>query len=223
MEPTKKSSQSRTQLFIRNLFKMDEQYDSKKVISRIEKNLLYANLISSSFQDILDGKLDKKRRRIQLMFALLLLGMLIRFWISCYLYTRDKETMKYYQYWIIDYMETLGLIGRCLNAIYGCNFITMTINRFFFRSWESSGKLEFLTEMLSLKSGQRRKNKSDGLTDDERNKFISLTHKKLIFLNISLMSTVLPCDFFTQSAVESLFIRFHVQFLSQSVPWFLSG
>ena len=176
---------------------MDEQYNSEKVISRIEKHLLYAKLISSSFQDILDGKLNKKRRRIQLMFAFLLLGMLMRFWISCYLYTRDHETVKDYKYWIVDYMDTLGLVGRCLNAIYGCNFITMTINRFFFRSWESSGKLEFLTEMLSLKSGQRRKNKGvDGLTDDERNKFISLTHKKLMFLNIALMSMVLPCDIF---------------------------
>jgi hypothetical protein len=164
-------------------------------------------LITGSFQDIVDGKLNKRRRRFQILVNLLFVFMLPRFCFACSLYAiKDESTRKYYQYMIVDYMETLGLVGRSFNAIYAVNLFPLVIDKLFFRSHEASGKLEFLTEMLSLKRNRKwKKRGSEGLTESEKRTFLSQMHKKLMILKFMISGCVIPIHFF-QTLGLSLFL-----------------
>jgi hypothetical protein len=98
---------------------------------------------------------------------------------------------------IVDYMETLGLVGRSFNAIYAINLFPLVIDKLFFRSHEASGKLEFLTEMLSLKgSNQGHRSRKDGFTVSEERKFLSLMHKKLMAVKFITMNCAMCIHFF---------------------------
>ena len=187
----------RESTFLGDFFKMHEQYDSEKVISKYEKVLQQAYLTCGSFQDILDGNLNKNRRRIQMFIIIFFCVLLPRYWFTCFLYGRSEETMKYYQYMIVDYMEQLGLVGRSLNAIYACNLLPLCIDKVMIRSYETHGRLEFLTEMNSLRiKGKWSRRGPDGFDETEKRKFSSLLHKKLIVLQLFIQAAILPIHIF---------------------------
>ena len=180
--------------FLWNLFRMNEQHDPEKVVSRYERAIQATWLTSGSFQDILDGNLNKKRRLFNLLVAIMFSYMLPRYCLACCLYAmKDDSKRKLYQYIMVDYMETLGLVGRSLNGIYAVNLFPLVIDKFFFRSHEVSKNLEFLTEMLSLKDkGSWNGKGADGFTETEKRNFLSLMHKKLMVLKFSIQSCSMP-------------------------------
>lgn len=201
--------------FFSRLFKMDEQYDGDKVISRYERSLQSAMLTTSLFHDINQRNLDKKNRKEQFVVIVIFILFVPRYFFVNSLYSRDRETQEYFQYVILDYMETLGLLGRCLNVIYFCCLFPIIVDKLFFRYWESMGQLHFVTEMESLK----REGKGDIISEHYLSPlakycFLSLMHKKLIALKHGRaivcfaihIFQVMGCILFISRVSESAFV-----------------
>ena len=132
-----------------DLFSEQFQVGTSRVIEDYDKFLRQAFITTTSFQDILSGKLNRRNRFWQLIF--LIHGMIYtlpRYLILCYLYTRDQPTRLHYQYLLADYGEELGLWGRTFNVCYVVFGIVLPMNQLLIRKYESSGSLEYLTDWL---------------------------------------------------------------------------
>ena len=129
---------------------MDEE--TSKVLNVLQETLQKLHIITSPFHSILDGKLNPGRRFVQLLFILLSAFYVIpRNSFIGYLYLVPDETRKYYQYWIGDYLESMGTIGRTMNMGHLVFAVAILCDKVMLRYFESSGKLEFLTDLLTLK------------------------------------------------------------------------
>ena len=121
LEPMKRNF---LRTFLYKLFKLDEDTDSTKVIQSFEQVLQDAYIISStSLHNVLVGKLDRKRRMIQLVMHFFNWILIPRYFSICILYLVNEETRKFYLYYLLDYMETLEILGRTMNAIYATAMI----------------------------------------------------------------------------------------------------
>ena len=107
---------------------------------------------TSSLQNIIDGKLDKKRRIQQLLLFLPMLYTIPRYVFICSLYLRDRETRLYWQYYLADYMEQLGVLGRLLNVFYVLFTVAAISDKMLLRKAEATSSLQFLTDLLNLAS-----------------------------------------------------------------------
>ena len=197
------------QSLVDRLFKMHQQYDAAKIIAKYEEVLQKSYIITSSFQDIINRKLNRKQRRIQLVIHLSVAMITIRYIFFCFLYTTDKRTMNYYQYWLQDYWEALGLLGRSLNGVFATAYLPVVFNIFYLRFCEVSGSLEFLTEMLSFKSKFKVHNKNlERFKTTEEGKFCSLFHIKLLAWEFGYLIIGGTCIFL--QVVGCLFFLFKV-------------
>ena len=197
-----------------NVLDQLEKFEAVRVISRYEEALRTSFMITSTFQDIVNGNLDKKRQFKQLLIHFLILVVTVRYLFFCSLYITSEETREYYQYWFQDYWETLGILGRTLNASFATAILPVVINMFYLRHWESCGKLEFLTEPLSFpiqdKSINQRFDKESQL------KFLSLLNLKLIIWKFGYKAISNACHFlqifgcavFLYKKADTIFIGF---------------
>jgi hypothetical protein len=184
----------KTQGLFANLFKLRQQYDGEKVIKRYEESLKSSWLISSSFDQIVSGNLDQKRKTRQLVIVLAFVVMLPRYFFCIFLYLQPDNIRENYQYVLVDFMETLGLVGRSLNAIYCMSLFPVVIDKVIIRCWESSGTLDYITDMNSLKT--KGKKSVDNLSNTERYQFLSMMHKKLFVLKYGVPMVTFPIHIF---------------------------
>ena len=205
------------QSWVDRLFKMHQQYDASKIIAKYEEVLQKSYIITSSFQDIINKKVNKKQRRIQLVIHLSVAIITIRYIFFCFLYTTDKRTMNFYQYWFQDYWEALGLLGRSLNLVFATAYLPLVFNIFYLRFCEVSGGLEFLTEMQSLKSKFKVDKKNlEGFKITEKGKFLSLFYIKLLVWEFGypiiggtcIFLQVVGCTFFLWKVSDRPLISF---------------
>ena len=134
-----------------------DKMDNFDVIDEYEHHLQRALVTTSTFADIVKGSLDPKGRRNQLIVTLWLAVYLIPVYFGCYcsLYFMSEETRLYYQFWFADYFEQLGLFGRLMNFAYPIYCVAVVVDKIVLRKNESTGNLEFLTDMKSLKRDKK--------------------------------------------------------------------
>ena len=177
---------------VKNVLETNKQCDGQEILLKYEKCLRDSYFISGSLQEVLDGKINRNLETKNLVVTCLYLLMLPRYWFCCYLYTRDKETMKYYQYWMVDYLETLGLTGRMINLILATKFIPLNIHKLLFHGWKSEKKLAFLTGMLSISAPNHHK-----LIDEKRKQqFLFLMNKKVVGMKVIAWIAIIVANFF---------------------------
>ena len=126
--------------------------DAEKIIGEYETILLKSDIVTSSFQCILDKNLNWKQRRIQLIcFTIYFVYIFPRHTIFSLLYVAEEDVRNYYQYWLGDYLSQLGMYGRSLVLVYLVYVVGITSDKILLRRFESSGSMAFLTDMLALK------------------------------------------------------------------------
>ena len=171
--------------------------DVNQVVHEYNAFLQHGLVTTSSFQDILDGKLNRRRRALQLTFMLFLcLYFIPRYCLVSLLYFLDEKTRIHYQYILADYNEELGIIGRIFNV--GCIMfgITMILNDIVIRKFEGQGSVEFLTDWLKRIPKKPRIEGADETTDpgdlDNKSKhqLISGLLSKLTFARIMARNVV---------------------------------
>ena len=216
----------RKRSFLLQVFGIQDKPDAATVISIYEHYLEKSFMITSSFRDIIKRNENRKRRRYQLVINWLLFLVTARYILFCCLYSTTSEVRTKYQSLLMDYWESLGLLGRCLNGVFATTYLPVMLDNFYLRFFQSSGKLEFLTEMESLKIRTKRNNRGvDGLRANEKEAYIFLFHLKLVafrfilktFLFAAHLLQVVGCVVFiwkkSDSITTSLFAVIMCSFL----------
>ena len=112
--------------------------DVNRVVQEYDAFLQYPLVTTSSFQDILDGKLNRRRRALQLTMMLhYWLYLIPRYCFVSLLYFADEKTRMYYQYILADYAEEMGMLGRTLNICYVVYSIGIFLNVIVIRKFEA--------------------------------------------------------------------------------------
>ena len=131
------------------LLKEKFRLDTSRVVQDYDDFLRRTLLTTTSFQDTLSGRLNRKYRFWQLIFVIhYIVYVWPRYLTLCYLYTRDEPTRLHYQYLMADYAEELGLWGRTFNVCYVIFGTEVALNLLVMRKYESSTSLEYLTDWL---------------------------------------------------------------------------
>ena len=164
--------------------------DVNQVVQQYDAFLQYALVTTSSFQDILDGKLNRRKRALQLTLMLYYcLYIIPRYSFVHLLHFQDDETRIYYQYIVADYSEEMGMLGRVYNVATIVFSVGLLVNYIVMRKFEGQGSLQFLTDWLkripkttSIEDEDTDKITAPGDLDNEsKHKLISGLHYKLIF------------------------------------------
>ena len=164
-----------------------------QVVQEYDAFLQYSLVTTSSFQNILDGKLNQRRRALQLTIMLFYsLSVIPRYSFLSLLYLQDEQTRMHYQYILADYAEEVGLLGRTFNVGYVIFSLGIVVNDIIMRKFEGQGSLEFLTDWLkripkktNIEDGDEDETTAPGDLDNEsRRELISGLHYKLTFAKI---------------------------------------
>ena len=183
---------------VKNKFQARYKLDGYQVVHEYDAFLQYGLVTTSSFENILDGKLNRTRRALQLTYILyFLLYVIPRYSFLTLLYYQDDGTRMYYQYILADYSQEMGMLGRTLNVAHIIFVIGITVNTYVTRKFEGQGSLEFLTDWLKRipKKTRIQNSNADEMTgagdldNESRHKFISGLHYKLIFARIMARTT----------------------------------
>ena len=184
---------------VKNKIKAKYRLDVDQVVQEYDAFLQHGLVTTSSFQNILDGKLNRKRRALQLTVMLYFwLYLIPRYGFVSLLYFQDEVTRIHYQYILADYAEQMGILGRTMNVGYIVFIIEIFLNNIVMKKFEARGSLEFLTDWLkripkkrSIEDGNRDEITSSGDLDNEsRHKLISGLHYKLIFTKVMARNAI---------------------------------
>ena len=206
---------------VKNNLKARYRLDVNQVVQEYDAFLQYGLVTTSSFQNILDGKLNLKRRALQLAYIFYhWLYVIPRYGFISLLYFQDEKTRIHYQYILADYAEEMGMLGRTFNVAYIIYSIAVSISYITMRKFEGQGSLEFLTDWL--KRIPKKTRIEDGDTDEitapgeldnkSRYKLISGLYYKLIFARI--MARI------TANAVQSFELIAFAVFIYKRKPVF---
>ena len=128
---------------------------SDQVIDLYESCLQRGLIISTSFKNVVENKMDSKRRWLQFSFLFFLFfNVVIRQAILCSLYLKDEETKKKWEFYLPNYLEQFGLFGKLLNFVYLVFGSIIFIDLSHFRVFESKGRMDFLIYAGNLKGGK---------------------------------------------------------------------
>ena len=144
-------------------------FEAQEILEEYERYLCYSFVINSSFQEIVEGRLNKKRRRLHLL-VLVVLGVYVvpRFAFLSAFYFQSKDVQDYYLYWFADYTQQVhGLLGKTWNALYIIFPSYLCINMTLLRRLEEKGSLSFVTDCIKYKQLKRRKNFNDELDESQ--------------------------------------------------------
>ena len=175
---------------VKDKIKVRYRLDVYQVVHEYDAFLQHALVTTSSFQDILDGKLNRRRRALQLTVMLYYwLYLIPRYGFVSILYFQDEKIRVHYQYILADYNEEMGTLGRTFNVGYIIFAIGIFVNDIVMRKFEGQGSVEFLTDWLKripkktrIEDGDTDEITAPGDLDNEsRNKLISGLRNKLIF------------------------------------------
>ena len=177
--------------------------DTITVLSDFERYLQTSYVVSSPFQDILTGNLNRKEKLWQFFsWIIAMFYFTPHYGFICLVYFLPKQDQAFYQYYLIDYFEAYGLFGKTLNIMYFFFTCAYVVNIFILRQNEARGTLEFLTDFLKPKTEQN----WCGLDEEETEVLLSKLKKKIQFVNLMIRPTIFCCQMYDVIAVV-IFLR----------------
>ena len=146
-------------------------------------------VITGSFQDVVDKKINRSKRVQQLVFMFIIICYIVPvFSVRLLVCALDTETRIRYQYNLADYFEPLGLFGRTLNMAYLAFGFTCVCDKIFLWRSETKGSLEFMTDLQQLHEDGNRM-----INDDKRKQLLKTLKVKIILIkNMTIWSN---CSF----------------------------
>jgi len=123
---------------------------AENVIKDYEKLLYDSKVINGSLKDILDKNCRPFKRTIYWVYMTVHVVHITRFCFIDFLYLKDKETRLFWQYYLVDYFEQLGMFGRCLNFCYLVFPVAFVLDKLVLHVFERNGRVDFLTNFLTL-------------------------------------------------------------------------
>lgn len=165
-----------------SLFKKDEV----AILQDFEKYLQKALVIPASHEDLLSQTNLSRGHRMQLAFMTLQSFWSIpRLGFFCSLYTPfySEETATRLRFYLADYFEELGLLGRTLQIAYFIFGLGCMADQILLRRSERSQSLSFLIDILRLQNGNY------GLEESERMHLLQSFKKKIIFTKMMVGPT----------------------------------
>ena len=176
--------------------------DAITVLNDFERYLQTFHVVSSPFQDILTGNLNRKKKLWQFFSWMAeMFYMIPHYGFICLVYFLPKQDQAFYQYYLIDYFEAYGLFGKTLNIMYFFFTCAYVVNIFILRQNEARGTLEFLTDFLRLKTDQN----WCGLHEKDTKALLSKLKKKIQFVNVNIRPTIFCCQMYDVIAVVIFF------------------
>ena len=180
-----------------------------QVIDLYETCLQSALIISTSFKGVIENKLDNKREWMRTLFVLFMIGYFIpRYTILCVLYAMDKETKKTWEFYLPNYFDQMGLFGSVLNSAMSVFGSMIVIDMLYFRRYESMGRVDYLTNMDTLRDNTNSRNISgievahdlqetvETIGEEEKQLFLKgMKTKLLIFKNSFIMMYLSACSY----------------------------
>lgn len=167
--------------------------DDVDFIHKYEKTLIWSLAITSPFQDILEGKVNERKRFLQLLLILVDVFYVIpKYTFFCLLYLTDESTRRTCQYYFADYFEEFGTFGRVLNILYPVFTVTHVLDKIVLRKNQTINRLNFLTDLLKLKTP----NNWDGLDETERTDLLKNIKRKVNFTRAIKRPTILSVNIY---------------------------
>jgi len=165
---------------------------SDQVIDLYESCLQSGLIISTSFKGVIQNKLDNKRKWMQTLFLVFTVGYFIpRYTILCVLYVMDKETKKTWEFYLPNYFDQIGLFGKVLNSLFAVFSYMVVIDMLYFRRYESMGRVDYLTNMDTLRDNNMRSHVGiqetvETIGEEEKQSLLKGMKTKLLLLKNSI-------------------------------------
>jgi len=116
----------------------------------------------------------------------------------CFLYSKDEETRKTWEFYLPNYFEQLGLFGKVMNFVFAVFFPLVFLDMFYCRVFEAEGRVDYLTIMETVKEGKIEWNHGSQLEIEilrkHENKFLFGMKTKLMILNNSIIMMYWSCN-----------------------------
>ena len=159
---------------VRKVLSLDK--DALQLLKELQNDFQDSFVISSSFQDIVESNLDKRKRTKQLLIMLAVGLIAIPLYsYQCYLYLISQEKRVRYQY-IPDVFGESGVLGKLCCFVLTVFWINIIADNIVLRSAESRNMLEFLTDLRYLVQEQG----YFGLEKREIQKLLSILRVKIL-------------------------------------------
>jgi len=159
-----------------------------QVIDLYESCLRNGLIISTSFKGVIERRLDPKRRLLQTIFlTICIVYGLPRYSIICFLIFKNEDTRRSWAYYLPDYLEQLGLFGKVLNFCYLVFGLNITVDMMLFKTFESIGRVDYLTNMDTLRDRMRssieeEEDPTQFLGEEDKTKLLKGMRTKLLIL-----------------------------------------
>jgi len=162
-----------------------EQSLAELVVELYQEVLIQGYLISSSFKNILENKLDRIKRNKNLLYILFLFIYEVpRYSFLGYLNFRDEETKTFYRYHLADTFNEFGTFGQIINIGFAIFAFLNALDRTYLYVFESKARLDFLTNMLSLM--EESDESKETLGKQEKKQLLLKMKRKLLILRMSI-------------------------------------
>jgi len=123
---------------------------SENVLKNYEKLLYDALIISGSLEDTLQNKSRPLKRMANWVLIVVYLVFIPRYSFLCYLYLEDEDTRTFWQYYLVDYYEQLGMFGRCLNFCYIVFPVAQIMDKLLLFLFERNGRIYFISNIFTM-------------------------------------------------------------------------
>jgi len=174
-----------------------EEHDSidkplaDQVIDSYESCLTNGLVISTSFKGIIENKSDSKRKLLQMIFMLsMALSVIPRHALLCFLYSKDEDTRRYWEFYLPNTLEQFGLYGKVTNFGYTVFALMIFIDVCYFRAFESKGRVDYLINVDNLRHSKQNTSRigadpTQFLGEEEKQKLLKGIVTKLKFQKYS--------------------------------------
>ena len=116
-----------------------------RLIDKIEYNLKHDLVISASFNDIKEGKLNFTRRRFVIIMCIVLLLNNLRSFIGAFV--RRDSLLHFYS---VNPLIGFGSLGRFMSVVFIAGYTGMTLHSLVFFSGEKNKDLAMITNLKEM-------------------------------------------------------------------------
>jgi len=122
-----------------------------------------------------------------------------RYSFICFLYLKDEETKRSWEFYLPNYFEVFGLFGKVFNCLFAVFGLLIFLDMMYLRAFQLKGRVDYLTNMDTLRERNDYRNsvamievvdqkeEIEFLGKQKKEKLLKGMRTKLLFLNKSIL------------------------------------